>query len=161
MTTMSTGSALILTNIILSLCGITFVTLFAVSLSTITATPLWLSFPPEYITLTPSLTKSPPSFHRTSLNPNTFKPNLVISNFTFSNFPFLSIVRTFHAPTLTVGGVEHRDEAFRFEPPFLRVSSDPTLPSGFGMEPSSKLWTLVPCTLHPKQLLQAAASPST
>src|SRR5207244_10018641 len=66
------------------------------------ATPLFFTIPPEYTTLYPSLSKSPHSFHLTSLIPNTFSPFLFISFFTFSNFPFTFIVLTFHVPILSV-----------------------------------------------------------
>src|SRR6476661_7697472 len=52
-------------------------------------------------TLYPSLTKSPPSFHLTSLTPIILNLFLRISSLTFSNFPIAFIVCTFHVPTLT------------------------------------------------------------
>src|SRR6478609_7938274 len=66
---MSTGSAFIFTTIIRSPNLSISVTLSATLASAITETPRWHVGPPAYITLYPSLTKSPPSFHLTSLTP--------------------------------------------------------------------------------------------
>src|SRR6476619_4287636 len=57
-------------------------------------------YTPAYITLYPSLTKSSPSLHLTSLTPRILNLFLRISSLTFSNFPVAFIVRTFHVPTL-------------------------------------------------------------
>src|SRR6476469_198086 len=78
----------------------TSVTLSATLSSAITASPRCHIGPPAYITLYPSLTKSPPSFHLTSLTPIILNLFLRISSLTFSNFPITFIVRTFHVPTL-------------------------------------------------------------
>src|SRR6476619_4022276 len=58
-------------------------------------------YTPAYITLYPSLTKSHPSLHLTSLTPIILNLFLRVSSLTFSNFPIAFIVRTFHVPTLT------------------------------------------------------------
>src|SRR6476469_3981237 len=97
---MSTGSAFTFTTIIRSPNLSNSVTLSATLASTITATPRGHVGPPAYITLYPSLTKSPPSFHLTSLTPIILNLFLRISSLTFSNFPIAFIVRTFHVPTL-------------------------------------------------------------
>src|SRR3989454_1175785 len=97
-----TGSACNLTINTLSLYCSTSTTLFAVSQSNTIATPLSFTIPPEYTTLYPLLSKSPHSFHLTSLIPNTFSPFLFISFFTFSNFPSTFIILTFHVPILSV-----------------------------------------------------------
>src|SRR6218665_2669274 len=64
------------------------------------ATPLCPPFPSVYITLTPSLVKSPPSFHLTSDSPKMSSFVFLISLITLASFPGLSIVLTFHVPTL-------------------------------------------------------------
>ena len=79
----------------------TFSTQLAVLLSNIIATPRWLSSPPEWITLKPSLLQSSSPGHLVSPMPRTFIPNRAISCFTFSNFPFWSKVLTFQHAIFT------------------------------------------------------------
>src|SRR6218665_504633 len=72
----------------------------AILSSSSTATPLCPPFPSVYITLTPSLVKSPPSFHLTSDSPKMSSFVFLISLITLASFPGLSIVLTFHVPIL-------------------------------------------------------------
>src|SRR6478609_5447148 len=97
---MSTGSAFIFTTIIRSPNLSISVTLSSTLASAITATPRCHVGPPAHITLYPSLTKSPPSFHLTSLTPIILNLFLRIFSLTFSNFPIAFIVLTFHIPFL-------------------------------------------------------------
>src|SRR6218665_2967174 len=99
MITISTGSAFILTLIILPpYLSISTMDL-AIFSSTRTATPFWSFSPPVWIILTPSLVKSPSSFHLVSASPITSKFALFSSLMTLLSFPGLSMVRTFHVPT--------------------------------------------------------------
>src|SRR6218665_3696907 len=97
--TISTGSAFILTLIIL----LPYLSISAMDLaifsSTRTAMPFWPFSPPVWIILTPSLVKSPSSFHLVSASPITSKFALFISLMTLVSLPGLSMVRTFHVPT--------------------------------------------------------------
>src|SRR6218665_2834695 len=98
MITISTDSAFILTLIIL-LPYLSISTMdLAIFSSTRTATPFWPFSPPVWIILTPSLVKSPSSFHLVSASPITSKFALFISLITLVSFPGLSMVRTFHVP---------------------------------------------------------------
>src|ERR1700733_4627277 len=56
--------------------------------------------PPEYITLNPSLIKSPVSFHLTSDSPSMFSFAFLISPITPASFPGLLNVLTFQVPIL-------------------------------------------------------------
>src|SRR6218665_3864875 len=101
MITISTGSAFILASIIL----LPYLSIFTMDLaifsSTRTATPFWPFSPPVWIILTPSLVKSPSSFHLVSASPITSKFALFICLVTLVSFPGLSMVRTFHVPMCT------------------------------------------------------------